>query len=87
MHLVRSETLVMFGNTLTADEKYSRQNSEDFSQLIKMQLSQNRKAFSQFFIEFLKFKSNLEYFEKKNESHSVSISEITDSKRGPYLNV
>ena len=60
-----------------------------------MQLSQAPKYFSQFFIVFLKSPSNSEYFaktkktkqNKKNESHSLSMSEIIDSERGGYLNV
>ena len=39
------------------------------------------------FIAFLKPTSNLEPFKKKGESPSFSIFQITDSKRGGYLNV
>ena len=35
-----------------------------------MQLSQNQKIFSKLFSAFLKFKKNLEYFEKKNMTFS-----------------
>ena len=34
------------------------------------QISQKRKTFSGFFIAFLKCTLNLEYFEKKDQSHS-----------------
>ena len=52
-----------------------------------MELSQKVKIFSQFFIAFLKFTSNPEYFEKKkDESHSLRICEINDSEKADYLN-
>ena len=35
-----------------------------------------------FFITFLKFSSNLQHWEKKDESPCKSISEIIDSERG-----
>ena len=34
---------------------------------------------------FLKSKLDFEHFEKKNEPHSLSISEVIDSKRRAYL--
>ena len=40
--------------------------------------------FFPFSIAFLKSTSNSEYFEKKDESHSLSISEIIDAERGGY---
>ena len=52
-----------------------------------MQLSQKPKTFSAFFSGFLKSKSIFQYFEKKDDSDSISISEIFDSERGDYLNV
>ena len=52
-----------------------------------MQLSENPKTFSSFFITVLKSKLNSEYFGKNDKSHSLSISEIIDSERGGYLNV
>ena len=45
------------------------------------------KTFTEFFIEIMKSISNYEYFEKKHESHRLSISEIIDCERGGYLNV
>ena len=52
-----------------------------------MQLSQKPKIFCNFFIAFLKSISISEYFEKKDEPHSLSITKIIDSERGGYLNV
>ena len=46
-----------------------------------MQLSQKQKTCSQFFGEFLKASLDLEHFQKKDDSHSSDISEITDSEK------
>ena len=69
--LLRSELLGQFVNTLTADYKYSRQNRENLSQEVPMQISLKLKTCSRFFIAFLKSTLNLEYFEKKR-----SVSEL-----------
>ena len=68
-------------NTLTANYEYSRSTRENLLQ-IQMQLSQK---FWCFFIAFLEFPLNFDYFEKTNEPHSSSISEVIDSDRRPYL--
>ena len=48
-----------------------------------MQLSQKQETFSNFFAGFSKSILNFEYFQKKDDSHSPYISEITNSeKRG-----
>ena len=52
-----------------------------------MQISQKMTTFSQFFIAFLKSTLNLEYFERKDQSQSVSITEIVNFETGSYLNV
>ena len=39
------------------------------------------------FITFLKSTLNLEYFEKKDQSKSLSITEIINCETGSYLNV
>ena len=52
-----------------------------------MQTSLKLKACSGFFIPFLKSTLNLEYFEKKDKSHSLSITEIINCETGSYLNV
>ena len=46
-----------------------------------MQLSQKPKTSSHFFSEFLKSSLDLEHFQKKDDSHSSDISEITDSEK------
>ena len=52
-----------------------------------MQTPLKLKISFRFFIAFLKFMLNLEYFEKKDESHSLSITEILNCETGTYLNV
>ena len=52
-----------------------------------MQTSLKLKTCSRFFIAFLKSTLNLEYFEKKGQSHSLSIKEIVNCETGSYLNV
>ena len=60
---------------------------QNFPQQIQTPISQKQKMFSRFFIAYLECVSNLEHFEKKDESPSVVISEIIDSERIGYLNV
>ena len=85
MVLVRSEVLGQFVNTMTADYKYFRYNLENLRQQVQTQISLKPKTFSRFFIVFLKSTLNLEYFEKKDESHSLSITEINNCKTSRYL--
>ena len=72
---------------MTTDEGYSAQNMLNFTQQIKAPLSKKEKAFSGFFIGFLKCALNLEHLEKKDEYPRLVISKIFDSERGGYLNV
>ena len=52
-----------------------------------MQISLQLKTSSPFFIAFLKSTLNFEYFEKKDQSQSLSITEIITCETGSYLNV
>ena len=52
-----------------------------------MQTSMKLKTCSQFFIAFLKYTLNLKFFEGKDHSHSLSITEIINFETGRYLNV
>ena len=81
------EILRLFVNALTADDKYSGSNMQNFPQQIQRPLSQNKKTFSGFFIAFLKCTWNLEHFQKKDQYPSLIISEIIDTERCGYLNV
>ena len=49
-----------------------------------MQISPKPKTFSQYFIASMKSTLNFEYFEKKDQSHSLSITEIIDCETGSY---
>ena len=73
-------------HTLTPNYEYSRSNRKNLPLPIQRQLSIKLNNFSQFFIAFLKCTLNLEHFEKKNEPHSSSLSEVIDSERRAYLN-
>ena len=85
--LVRSEVLGQFVNTMTADYKYFRQNLENLPQQVQTQISLKPKTFCGPLIASLKSTLNLEYFEKKDESHSLSITEINNCKTSSYLSV
>ena len=85
--LVRSEVLGQLVNTLTADYKHSAWNRENLPQQVQTQISQERKTFSGFVIAFLKCTLNLEYFENKDQSHSLSVTEIINSETSSYLKV
>ena len=52
-----------------------------------MQLSPKQNNFLQFFSAFLKSRLNFEYFQKKDDSRSWGISEITDPEKYGYINV
>ena len=49
-----------------------------------MHLSRKPKPFSGFFIASLKCTLNSEYFEKKDQSHSLSFTEIIDCETDSY---
>ena len=81
------EILRLFVNALTADDKYSDSNMQNFPQQFQTPLSQKQKTLSGFFIALLKCAWNLEHFPKKDEYSSLIISEIIDAERRVYLNV
>ena len=83
--LVRSEVLGQFVNTITAVYNYIRQNLEKLRQQVQTQISLKPKTFSGFFIPLMNSTLNLEYFEKKDQSHSLSITEINNCKTSSYL--
>ena len=72
---------------MTADDKYSCRNMQNFQQQVQTLLLEKRKIFSEFFIAFLKFRWNLQHFEKKDECPTLIISDIIVSERGSYWNV
>ena len=87
MVVVRSEVLGQFVNTMTAVYNYFRWNLENLRQQVQTLISQKVKTFSRFFIASLKSTLNLEYFEKKDQSHSLSITEINNCRTSSYLSV
>ena len=52
-----------------------------------MKLAKKQKLFWEFFSTFLKSSSTFEHFQKKDDPHSLYISEITDFKKRCYINV
>ena len=87
MVLVRSEVLGQFVNTMTAVYNYFRQNLENLPQQVQTLISLKPKFFSHFFIASLKSTLNLEYFEKKDQSHSLSFTGINNCRTSSYLSV
>ena len=83
--LVISEVLGQFVNTITAVYNYIRQNLENLRQQVQTQISLKPKTFSEFFIALMKSTLNLECFKKKDQSHSLSITEINNCKTSSYL--
>ena len=79
--LVICEMLVLFGNTLTTDGKYSLRKSELLLQPIQMQLSKKQITFDNFSAPFPKSTLNYKHFEEKDDPHSLYISEISESER------
>ena len=53
--LLWSKILRLFANTLTADDKYSCRNMQNFLQQLQTLWPQKRKTFSWYFIPFLKY--------------------------------
>ena len=73
------EILRLFVNALTADDKYSDSNMQNFLQQFQTALSKKQKTFSGFFIAFLKCAWNLDHFQKKDEYPGIIFSEIIDT--------
>ena len=68
---------------MSAVDKCSLPNRDNLMQPIHMQLSQKLKNFSPFFPAFSKSKLNFEYFQKKDDVHSLFACEATAcEKRG-----
>ena len=92
--LALGEVLGRFVNTLSADGNYHVHGCENLQFPVEMQLSEKRKPFSEVFFLFLDSTSNSEHFERKDDRHSLCISEITDCEnlcsntvsRAPFQN-
>ena len=58
-------------------DKCSLHNRDNLMQPIHMQLSEKVKTFSRFFNVFSKSRLSFEYFQKKDDTNSLFISEAT----------
>ena len=68
---------------MSSVDKCSLRNRDNLMQPIHMQLSKKLKTFSRFFNIFSKSRLSFEYFQKKDDAHSLFISEATAcEKRG-----
>ena len=68
---------------MTADDKHYLLNRDNLTQPIQMQLSQKQKTFSEFLSAFSTSRLNFEHFQKRDDPHSLFISEATVcEKRG-----
>ena len=79
---VLCKILRLFVNTFTHDDKCSLVYRDKLTQQFQILLSQKQKNFSQFLSAFLKSTLNFEHFQKKDDSHSRFISQITVSEKG-----
>ena len=81
--LVIWKSLRLFVITMSAVDKCSLPNRDNLVQPIQVQFSQKLKTFSRFFNVSLKSRLSFEYFVKKDDAHSLFISEATAcEKRG-----
>ena len=62
---------------MSAVDKCSLLNRDNLMQPIHMQLSEKVKTFSGFFNVFSKSRLSFEYFQKKDDAHSLFLSEAT----------
>ena len=62
---------------MSAVDKCSLPNRDNLMQPIHMQLSEKVKTFSWFLNVFSKSRLSFEYFQKKDDAHSLFISEAT----------
>ena len=67
---------------MSAVDKCSLPNTDNLMQPIHMQLSQKLKTFSGFFNIFSKSRLSFEYFQKKDDAHSLFISEANACEKG-----
>ena len=68
--LVICKILILFVNTLTADDKHDIFNRENLTQPIQMKLFQEQKTFSRFFFTVSKSMLIFKHFPKKDDPHS-----------------
>ena len=71
----------MRDNTLTANYEYSRIDRENLALPNSGKISKKLSTFFAMIFKFLESELNFQCFEKKNEPHRSSISEVIDSER------
>ena len=68
---------------MSAVDKCSFPNRDNLMQPLHMMLSEKLKTFSRFIIVFSKSRLSFEYFQKKDDAHTLFFSEVTAyEKRG-----
>ena len=72
---------------MNAVDKCSLPNRDNLMQPIHMILSQKLKTFSRFFSSFSRSRLNFEHFQKKDDAHSLFISEATACENGAWIYV
>ena len=72
---------------MSGGDKCSLPNRENLMQPIHIQLSEKVKTFSRFFNVFSKSRLSFEYFQKKDDAHSLFISEATACEKRGYIYV
>ena len=77
----------LFINTLTADDKYCRHNMENFTIQVQTPWSLKKEDIIYIFSCISKMCMKFRTIWKKDESPSLSISKIIESKGDCYLNV
>ena len=65
-----NKILIVFVNTLRVNDKHYLLNTENLTQPIQIELSQNQKIFFEFFFTFLQSILNFKHLPKKDDSHS-----------------
>ena len=80
--LLLCKILRLFVYTLTDDEKYCSLYRDNLTQPIQILLAQKQKTFSRLISAFLKSTLNFARFQKKDDTHSRYISQITVSEKG-----
>ena len=73
--------LGVFHNTLTANDNYPVEDCGNLWSPIQMYCPLKSRNFSNFFVLFLESTSSFKHFEKKDDLHSLFISEIRDCER------
>ena len=66
---------------MSAVDKCSLPNTDNSMQPIHNQLSQKLKNFSELYPGFSKSRLSFEYFQKKDDAHSLFLSEATASEK------